>query len=69
MKKHLKKEHKGATKELRKDASFLARARFEEEEAERGDIKEKGARALKFLEGVDTDFKSGGQRVPKKKLL
>ena len=61
LKKQLKKEHKGAVKELRKDNTFLAQLKAKEEQEERLEQRDKGKKALKFLQSVETDIKSGGQ--------
>ena len=68
LRKTLKKEHRGAAKALRKDSKVLAKEKRTEQNAEREEFEERGRRANKFMQGLESDFRSGGQGgVPKRR--
>ena len=61
LKKMLRKEERGAIRELRKDASFMADVRDREKERLHSRLDDSQKRAISFLQQQQADFKSGGQ--------
>ena len=62
LKKMLRKEERGAIRELRKDASFMANVKDQEKSKLHARLENSAKRAMSFLEQQQADFKSGGQQ-------
>lgn len=62
LKKTLRKEERGAIRELRKDASFMANVKDQEKSKLHARLENSAKRAMSFLEQQQADFKSGGQQ-------
>ena len=62
LKKLLRKEERGAIRELRKDATFMANVRDQEKNKLHTRLENSAKRAMSFLEQQQADFKSGGQQ-------
>ena len=67
LRRQLKKEHKGAVRELRKDASLLASARAEERQEKTDYLEARGKRAVSLMEEQEANWKS--QKKEKRKVL
>jgi len=61
LKKMVRKEERGAIRELRKDASFMANVRDQEKARLHTRLDNSAKRAMSFLQQQQADFKSGGQ--------
>ena len=61
LRRRLRREHRGAVRELRRDAEALRSSRDEEARDEREDASAKMKRARKFFDQLATDARSGGQ--------
>ena len=57
----LRKEERGAIRELRKDAVFMADVRDREKTKLQNRLDQSAKRAISFLQQQESDFKSGGQ--------
>jgi len=62
LKKQIKKEEKGAARELRKDNMFLAEERRQQREVYEGGREEKTKEVMALLQSQEADWKSGGQK-------
>ena len=62
LKKMLRKEERGAIRELRKDASFMANVKDQEKSKLHARLENSAKRAMSFLEQQQADYKSGGQQ-------
>lgn len=61
LKRQIRKEERGAIRELRKDAVFMAGVRDEEKRRLQARLDNSAKRAISFLQQQESDFKSGGQ--------
>ena len=61
LRREVKKEKRGAVRELRKDNRFLAETVAREREAAADERGERQRETLSFLEKMESDLKSGGQ--------
>lgn len=61
LQRQLRKEERGAMRELRKDAVFMAGVRDREKAAKQAELDQSARRAISFLQRQEADFKSGGQ--------
>ena len=61
LKKQIRKEERGAIRELRKDAAFMAAVRDQEKARLQARLDNSAKRAISFLQQQESDFKSGGQ--------
>jgi len=61
LKKQIRKEERGAIRELRKDAAFMAAVRDQEKARLQARLDTSAKRAISFLQQQESDFKSGGQ--------
>ena len=61
LKKLIRKEERGAIRELRKDAAFMAGVRDREKHNLQTRLDNSAKRAISFLQQQESDFKSGGQ--------
>ena len=61
LKKLIRKEERGAIRELRKDAAFMAGVRDREKHNLQARLDNSAKRAISFLQQQESDFKSGGQ--------
>jgi len=61
LQKMVRREERGAIRELRRDASFMADVRDREKEKKQGELDGSARRAMAFLQQQEADFKSGGQ--------
>lgn len=61
LKRQIRKEERGAIRELRKDAVFMAGVRDEEKRRLQTRLDNSAKRAISFLQQQESDFKSGGQ--------
>lgn len=61
LQKQLRKEERGAIRELRKDAVFMAGVRDQEKARLQARLDNSAKRAISFLQQQESDFKSGGQ--------
>jgi nucleolar protein 14 len=57
----VKKEERGAMRELRRDGAFMAGVRDKEKAAGQEERDVSARRAMSFLQQQESDFKSGGQ--------
>lgn len=62
LKKQIRKEERGAIRELRKDAAFMAGVRDYEKRNLQNRLDTSAKRAISFLQQQESDFKSGGQQ-------
>ena len=62
MRRELKREHRGAVRELRKDNKFLASVKNKEVEERKEDLQRKYNKQFHFLEEQQSDMRSGGQK-------
>jgi len=62
LKRMLRKEERGAIRELRKDAAFMAGVRDEEKQKLHARLDTSAKRAMSFLQQQQADFRSGGQQ-------
>ena len=62
LKKQIRKEERGAIRELRKDAAFMAGVRDQEKRNLQNKLDNSAKRAMSFLQQQESDFKSGGQQ-------
>lgn len=62
LKKQIRKEERGAIRELRKDAAFMAGVRDQEKRNLQNKLDSSAKRAMSFLQQQESDFKSGGQQ-------
>ena len=61
LQKELRREERGAARELRRDAVFMAGVRDKEKAALQGELESSAKRAFSFLQEQQADAKSGGQ--------
>ena len=61
LQRELKRESRGAVRELRKDNRYLAGVRGTEQRQQKAETKSKYNRMFQFLRDQDRDMKSGGQ--------
>lgn len=61
LQKMVRREERGAIRELRRDGSFMADVRNKEKEKKQGELDGSARRAMAFLQQQEADFKSGGQ--------
>lgn len=61
LQRELRREERGAARELRKDAAFMAGVRDKEKAQAQGELDASARRAMAFLQKQESDFKSGGQ--------
>ena len=61
LQRQLRKEERGAVRELRRDAAFMANVRDEEKTSRQAELDASARRAISFLQQQEADFKSGGQ--------
>lgn len=61
LKRQIRKEERGAIRELRKDAVFMAGVRDQEKHRLQTRLDNSAKRAMSFLQQQESDFKSGGQ--------
>jgi len=62
LRRELKREHRGAVRELRKDNKFLASVKNKEVEERKEDLQRKYNKQFHFLEEQQSDMRSGGQK-------
>jgi nucleolar protein 14 len=61
LQRELRREERGAMRELRKDGAFMAGVRDRDREAAGNERDKSAKRAMSFLQQQESDFKSGGQ--------
>lgn len=57
----LRKEERGAVRELRRDAAFMSVVRDKEKLGKQSELDASARKAISFLQSQESDFKSGGQ--------
>ena len=62
LQKELKRERRGAMRELRKDNRFLASVKHREETQQKDDVQNKYNSMFNFLQQQESDMRSGGQK-------
>ncbi|QDZ25907.1 nucleolar protein 14 [Chloropicon primus] len=62
LRRELKRERRGAMRELRKDNKFLATVKNKETDAQKEELQKKYNKQFHFLEQQQSDFRSGGQK-------